>query len=1105
MPRPNSSFWSEIYIESIVEHDPRLRSTRTETLWINFDEIIAVDWEANNKERIASHPIAIYLNKLAPKLQQFKRKNKDLIYRRPELVASNTITFKDDREITGMRNFSKITINPRNRWFKLYERNPRLTFTTSALSTQLYRTIQARSEFHETKTRDVLIPSDKYSKRYKVRIYHRQTWNHLEEGGSFPSVWKEPDPSAWIDDVSGMALRHITLLCRDMICECNKCTTGCTESQAPRCCDACRLQKLDLLSTLFVGSFAEGCMLPTFFVRNELNEAIKIWSDIDEMTDSERRVGFSQEIESAIFATIETDDCRPGYLRLRVAGNGKIFRMAENREFLDGNALLRNREKANDDALTDLFKTTLTRGPATTRVLHWESLNMDEVYYFSCSSWPPIARTWVDRERRSKWPSKEIIQEIVSKGCRIVHKPHPSSRDPDAEFRFSFSEAELILFNTLHVDQKKCFIAFKALVKYGVCRSEIITNEDINLSSYSLKTIFLWSCEIIPIDQWHTTNGWARCLLYMIDQLYACLKSRTLPGYFIPECNLMDSIEIPQTLFQEIVKLRSNPITYAAGFLDSTRCLRYSDFKIAEDLQDFCETDFIEKIVLQRQLAFMQIFLIKLDSIRGITFWRKEAVLRIFAKWCQQNSHAIHLSSWQCLTKEMTLFDVVHLDIVHGFDVPNNVLLEYVDREWSVDVVCKLACCYSMKTLAREDQKNNVEYLLHFKTLLMIHQAIIHKYPSSETIIISVSILVRCKEYEMAARVLEPALRECSYEVRLIRCRELYADIFSHNMKYEIKELCDIQKVRAECNDVFQSNSILICFLASVCYKYIGDEEQRELMLERMSVPIAFFWNRRWGDDIVYHAYLLLMLEVLENSEKWKSLHYRIYERFVTIKIKLIEQASETMKRQIVGHRRDILRKTPYLLCSCNTDMIDILEAYFNILRKLGYFTITFGWVDNIELTLMFSISTTADIIYFSQFLIFQRKLEQAISHLEFTVEQEGDFSKSLVIWPKQLYASCLVDYNLRQELIKSSEEYVVFPSNLYARYLLSIAYSSLGQEENRINNQAELIVLRERYSRVREFAPMLKIMSAISLGQSRPDSKNLDFLCYVTDPSWFI
>ena len=85
-----------------------------------------------------------------------------------------------------------------------------------------------------------------------------------------------------------------------------------------------------------------------------------------------------------------------------------------------------------------------------------------------------------------------------------------------------------------------------------------------------------------------------------------------------------------------------------------------------------------------------------------------------------------------------------------------------------------------------------------------------------------------------------------------------------------------------------------------------------------------------------------------------------------------------------------------------------------------------------------------------------------------------------MVIWPKDFYGACFIDYNLRNELINSSKDYIVFPSNFYARYLLTIAYSSLGQEENRINNLAELIVLRERYSDFQEFAPMLDIMSRV-------------------------
>ena len=77
-----------------------------------------------------------------------------------------------------------------------------------------------------------------------------------------------------------------------------------------------------------------------------------------------------------------------------------------------------------------------------------------------------------------------------------------------------------------------------------------------------------------------------------------------------------------------------------------------------------------------------------------------------------------------------------------------------------------------MKTLNRKDYKNKVEYSLHLKTLLMIRQAINHKYPTMETIITLVSILMQCKEYEMTAGVLESEFHACISENRYICCKE---------------------------------------------------------------------------------------------------------------------------------------------------------------------------------------------------------------------------------------------------------------------------------------------------------------------------------------------
>ena len=837
-------------------------------------------------------------------------------------------------------------------------------------------------------------------------------------------------------------------------------------------------------------------MLPIFHVWNESNEEIRKSSDVDTMKNYfGQRVEFNTEIGSNILATIDEEDCEPGYLRLRNAAvNREILRFpAGNIKKIENGINVWDCVSSNER----YHKKTFTHGPATGMILFGREADLDEVIYFSCSSWPPIAQTWIDRERLNNWPSKEIIEEIVSKGCRIVHKPHPSSKDPDAEFRFSFSVAELILFHSLSVDQKKCFIAFKALVKYRIHRSECIAKKEVGLCSYHLKTIFLWTCETIPADQWQTTIGWARCLLHMIDQLYACLKSRTLPGYFIEECNLMDSIDLPQSLFSEIEKLRRDPISSAATFLDSTRCFRRSYFEISDHIQELCGFDLIEEITLKRQLNFLQKMMIEMDLTRGVTKWKKEAVLRIFAIWCHQYSHEIHLASWQCLTTEMTLFDVVHLDNLHGFDVPINVLLEYVDREWSAEVVCKLAICYSMKAVKRENRMNEVVYSLHLKTFLMIRQAINYKHPTLDSIITSVSILMRCKEYEMSVRVLESAFHECIAEMQhYINCKELYTDLISHKMKNEIHELYSIQNCGYNRTfGMIQSIPTLICFSLSICYRYCGDENNRTALFEEMRVSIESVNSNDEGYDKYnwHYSYFLLMLEVFENSEKWKSLYFKIYKKFMSNKIKTIEHELE--------ERKQFYEKTPSSeqrydmnipgwainsLCSCNEYMMEDLNILAHIL--LIYDECPAEFLNNnpisssryFERTLTYYISTNADRVYFSQVLIFNRKLEQAISILKDVVEQEGDYSTSVVIWPKGLYESRFFDDNLRKELIKSSIDYIVFPTNLYARYLLTVSFSLLGEEENRSKNLGELIVLQERYSTFQEFAPMLDIMSTV-------------------------
>ena len=64
-------------------------------------------------------------------------------------------------------------------------------------------------------------------------------------------------------------------------------------------------------------------------------------------------------------------------------------------------------------------------------------------------------------------------------GCEVVAASHPSSDDSDMEFRFSFSKAESVLFETLSEQQKNCYLVFKALIQRKISKLRELYQEKI--------------------------------------------------------------------------------------------------------------------------------------------------------------------------------------------------------------------------------------------------------------------------------------------------------------------------------------------------------------------------------------------------------------------------------------------------------------------------------------------------------------------------------------------------------------------------------------------------------------------------------------------------
>ena len=417
-----------------------------------------------------------------------------------------------------------------------------------------------------------------------------------------------------------------------------------------------------------------------------------------------------------------------------------------------------------------------------------------------------------------------------------MHKPHPSNPDDELEFRFSFSLTEDILFKKRSTEQKQCLVAFKALVMYVVHKLESVPDCKTNLKTYHLKTIFMWACETLPADDWQTAIGWSQCLLYMIDQLHECLSKNSLPSYFLQDCDLFNGVDISSLLLPKIAELRKSPLVHAAGFLDSTEWFDMSYSKISEALAVLENQNYenaTAKNILERRLLFLQTIIGKTELTRKVSFWRKRNMLRFFWRWCEKNSFKINLQPWECLTDKKSLFDVVYLDVEFDFNVPNEQLLEHVDREWSVELIHKLAACYSNEALHLNSTvtQNKERYTLHLKTLLMMQHALENKFASVETIVICLSFLVIIKKYDIVIRVLESA------EEELLGCEENifyytnYINVFGYETTLEILEIFDITHMQ----DICIPMSVFLLFLRALCYNLTQDEGKIQNALEQLN------------------------------------------------------------------------------------------------------------------------------------------------------------------------------------------------------------------------------------------------------------------------------
>ncbi|KAI0227343.1 hypothetical protein LSAT2_022172, partial [Lamellibrachia satsuma] len=268
------------------------------------------------------------------------------------------------------------------------------------------------------------------------------------------------------------------------------------------------------------------------------------------------------------FGVIEDEDTYPGHIRIRLlnpcTSSCKVPK-ADTENFYLSNRMLHEREFVK---LTEDVAHALYRGPAAT-VNEQNTVNCDSVLALPCPQWPKGADYWTTRDRPSGWPDKELIQSIVAVGCHVVPTSHPRSQNPDIEWRYSFSVAERTLARKLTDAQRQCYILLKTIVMRELNHCSV-------LSSYHLKTVFLWQCEKIPATEWSTETGLATNFLWLLDELVYCVASHHLPHYFIPEVNLFEHnhLDFLEVVADTLAFIRREPISRVLAF-DKRFCFKF--------------------------------------------------------------------------------------------------------------------------------------------------------------------------------------------------------------------------------------------------------------------------------------------------------------------------------------------------------------------------------------------------------------------------------------------------------------------------------------------------------------------------------------------------
>jgi len=193
--------------------------------------------------------------------------------------------------------------------------------------------------------------------------------------------------------------------------------------------------------------------------------------------------------------------------------------------------------------------------------------------------WPQVAREWIKRER--KWPSPDIVENIIHEGYHLVVKSPKKNGDPDCDFRISFSHAEYLLSQETNDIQRDCYRCLKKYHRAYLC------TQPKSLVSFHLKNLFLQTIEETGAEMWTESNR-AECMIKLLGNLFNVLKRKDLRHFFVKSYNLfgVDYVENPdvlESLAGKVLEIMEDPKRFATQMIQSQAKPREKKIRISQE------------------------------------------------------------------------------------------------------------------------------------------------------------------------------------------------------------------------------------------------------------------------------------------------------------------------------------------------------------------------------------------------------------------------------------------------------------------------------------------------------------------------------------------